>query len=150
MASKQLRRSIVVDGTPETVWPWLTDPKRELAWRTPEVIELERLDTGPLQAGSRFRGAMKVAGKRDTWVNELTTMDEPKQLAWRTLETTAPVSYPGSYHLEEVPGGTRVTIQLGPEARNLLGRLTLPVVTLVASRLARRFLRQLKGLVEAE
>lgn len=149
MASRQIQRSTVVDATPEDIWPWLVDAERELAWRTPEVIELERLDGGPLGTGSEFRGAIRVAGKRDAWVNELTIVDEPKQLAWRTVETTAPVASPGSYHLEPTAHGTRVTIELDQEAQNLLGRLALPVMGLVVPRVVDRFLRQLKELVEA-
>lgn len=94
MAAKQIRRSIVLDASPEDVWPWLVEAERELAWRTPEVTELQPLEGGPLGTGSQFRGAIRIAGKRDTWVNELTVVDEPKQLAWRTVEDHRPGRIP--------------------------------------------------------
>lgn len=149
MAGKQVCRSVLIDAVPQEVWPWLADAERELRWRAPQVVALERLDGGPLRPGSRFRGGAAVMGRRDTWVNEITAVDAPKRMSWRMVETTAPAWGHGSYELEETASGTRMTIQMDYEARTLLGRLLLPVfANLVGPRVIDGFLERLKGIVE--
>lgn len=146
---RQVRRSILIDATPVEVWVWLADEERELRWRSPQVVELERLDDGPLAPGSRFRGRAAVMGRGDLWVNEMTVVESPERMAWRMVDTTAPAWGHGSYQLEVGDGGTRMTIQMDYEARNALGRVLVPVFAgLVAPRVIDRFLRQLKQLVE--
>lgn len=150
MAGKQVRRSVLIAAAPQNIWPWLADVERELRWRAPQVVELERLDDGQLRPGSRFRRGAAVMGRRDTWVNEMTAIDAPKRMSWQMVETTAPAWGHGSYELEEVDEGTRMTIQMDYESRNLLGRLLVPAFAgLVAPRVIDGFLRQLKSLVEA-
>ncbi|MFP3906907.1 MAG: SRPBCC family protein [Acidimicrobiales bacterium] len=151
MGGRQIRRSILIDATPEQVWEWLVDAQRELRWRSPQVVELERLDDGPLTVGSRFRGGAAVMGRRDTWINEMTAVDPPKQMSWRMVETTAPAWGPGSYQLAEEADGTRMTIEIDYQPRKPIGRILVPVfTTLVAPRVIDGFLEQLKNIVEAQ
>lgn len=150
MGVTQVRRWILIDATPQDVWPWLADAERELAWRAPQVVELERLNDGPLGPGSRFRGAAAVIGRRDTWVNEMTAVDAPKAMSWKMTETTAPAWGPGRHELEETADGTRMTIQMDYEPRNLLGRVMVPLfANLVAPRVIDGFLGRPPVLHEA-
>lgn len=145
----QVRRSTTIVAPPEQVWPWLVDAERELAWRGPRITELEQLDDGPVQPGSRFRGSAEVMGSTDTWVNEITDVDEARLLAWRTLETTAPAWAPGRYELAPFGGSTRMTIHIDYEPRTLVGRLVLPVFARVMPpRIIDGFLEQLRVCVE--
>lgn len=145
-----VRRSIDIDASPSDVWTWLADPERELRWRSPQVVALEQLDEGPWRPGVRFRGTAEVLGREDTWVNRLTEVDEPRRLAWETVETTAPATAPGRYELEPVADGTRMTIHLEYTPRNLPGRILVPLVTrFVTPRVIDGFLRQLRDLAES-
>lgn len=145
-----VHRSIIIEATPAEIWPWLADAERELQWRGPQVVALEQLDDGPLRAGARFRGTAELLGDRATWVSEMTEIDAPRRMAWRAVETDAPAYAPGSYALEEVDGGTRMTITIDYEPASLKGRILLPLVTrLVIPRVIDGFLRQLRDLVEA-
>lgn len=41
-------------AAPEKIWEYFEDTEKELQWRGPEVVELEKLDSGPAQVGTRF------------------------------------------------------------------------------------------------
>lgn len=145
--SVRVRRTVVIDRQIEELWPLVTDLDSEQRWRAPWVRTLTQLDDEPLGAGTRIRGTTRIAGSTDTYVNEVTEYAPPRRYAWEGVEASGPVTSAGVYELEPAEDGrTRVTIEITYRGTSLLGRLQLPVVRLVASRIIDRMLGQLEDL----
>ncbi|MDX1622169.1 MAG: hypothetical protein R3320_14325, partial [Nitriliruptorales bacterium] len=57
-------QEIVIDRPPEDVWRWTVEnTDLEAQWRNLDgrgIQEVSRLDDGPLEAGSRFWGSVKI------------------------------------------------------------------------------------------
>lgn len=148
---------IVIDRPPEEVWRWtVADPERERRWRNLDgtgVQELQRLDSGPVAVGSRFRGTVKVGpGKPEAYVNEITECREHRLVSWETVEADGALGGRGNYRLTPLDGGerTRFTIQLDYPPQNFLGRLQRPVVRLLGRPMISRMIAKLKRLVESD
>ena len=109
----------------EEVWAFLVDDDRDVEWRSPWVRSVRALDDGPLGVGSRYETVYRFFGREEAVVVEITVVDPPRRLAWRQGgggPVTAPV---GSYELQTVDGGTRLTIGGSVDGHGLRG-LTVP------------------------
>lgn len=90
----------------ERLWSLTEDLE---AWPavTPTMTSVERLDDGPLRAGSRAR-VVQPRQRPATW--RVRAVEPPHVLVWET--TTAGVRLVAGHHLTEVEGGTRVLLVL--------------------------------------
>ena len=148
---------IVIDRPARDVWRWtVEDPERERQWRNLDgtgVQELERLDDGPVEVGSRFRGTVKVGpGAPQAYTNVVTELEEHRLVAWETTEAEGALGGRGSYRLAPLDGGdrTRFSIELDYPPQSFLGTLQRPVVRLLGRPMIARMIAKLKRLVEAE
>ena len=101
--------AVVVDASPASVWQVISDVTRTGEW-SHECREACWLDGAVAAApGVRFRGR-----NRQGWVRwgrkcEIITVDEPREIAWRTVST---LLYPDStvwrLRLEPLDQGTRI------------------------------------------
>ncbi len=104
---------------PETVFAALTDLDRAREW-VPGLVELERLDDGPLGPQSRWRETRTFMGKEATEEFEVTSYGPPAVLEFRTRgDGSHGGEYVFRYRLVPQESGTRV--QLRGEVRGLKG-----------------------------
>ena len=106
---------MTIDATPEQLWPLVTDPRLPVG-QSPELQEVELVDEGPLQVGSRFRGHNR---RGDTgWSTECTveTFAAPSAYAWAVGDPAEAISRFGFTLTPAAGGGTVVTqwVRLGP------------------------------------
>ena len=79
----QTARSTDLAKPPEEVFPYLFDDDKVPQWTT-GLERYERLDSGPLGRGSRFREALEVSGQRIDGELEITAYDPPHSAESRT------------------------------------------------------------------
>jgi hypothetical protein len=119
------------DTTPDQVWAVVADVTRTGEW-SHECAVVELLDGATHVApGARFRGRNRIGRRRWSRVNEVLSVDAPRELAWRTVPTRRfPDSTVWRIRVEADPaGGTRVVqsyevVKLNPVVDRLLYLVT--------------------------
>ena len=109
---------------PDRVWS-LTEDLAGWPRITPTLTSVERLDDGPLRAGSRAR---VVQPRQRPAIWRVRSVEPPRAFVWEA--TTAGVQLVAGHHLTEVDGGTRnllVLDVLGARAP-VVGRLARPMM----------------------
>ncbi len=109
---------------PDRVWS-LTEDVAGWPDVTPTMTSVERLDEGPLRAGSRAR---VVQPRQRPAIWRVRSVEPPRAFVWEA--TTAGVQLVAGHHLTEVDGGTRnllVLDVLGARAP-VVGRLAGPMM----------------------
>ena len=102
----QTARSTDLAKPPEEVFPYLFDDDKVPQWTT-GLERYERLDSGPLGRGSRFREALEVSGQRIDGELEITAYDPPRGAESRTEVRGVDIVF--TYELEPSGAGTRLT-----------------------------------------
>jgi hypothetical protein len=114
--------SAVLGRSPEVVFHAAADPECQLVWDAATLRSVEKLSTGALGPGARYRGDFKGFGKVEYEFAEY----EPG----RRFAHVARIKMGEMRHVftfEEVPQGTRMT-QEGRLEPNAIGRLLGPVM----------------------
>jgi uncharacterized protein YndB with AHSA1/START domain len=130
---------------PEEVFALVTDPAKLSVWQDAE--EVQQLTDGPVRAGTRFREAHKVMGRRRVELTEVVEYDPGRLFHVRVVEGP-----PVDAHWEFTPtpdGGTRLT--LTPLA-HLAGRARIAnrAMEYMTALAFRRFHRRLKRALEQD
>jgi carbon monoxide dehydrogenase subunit G len=133
-----------IERSPEEVWAILMDPAKAPLWEKAVVVS-ERLDDGPLGVGSRFRKTVSLLGRRFDVDFEIVEYRDLRHCS--VLLIAGPITGGGSYSVEPVPGGTRLTYGLRHQMKGLL-RMVGPVMQRRYPRLLARDLATLKLAVE--
>ena len=120
----------VVRHPRDRVFRAAADPQQQLKWDPHTLKSVEKLTSGPLGRGSRYRGTFKGFGTVDY---EFAEFDEPNRFAHLANVRVGRMRH--TFTFDDVPEGTRVT-QVGELQPNLMGRLMGPVF---ARKIARRF-----------
>lgn len=133
-----------LDGSPEEVWEFLLDPSNAPIWEH-AVVSSERLDDGPIGAGARFRKTVSLVGKRIDVDFEIAEYQPARHCS--VVLVAGPIEGGGSYSLEPIPGGTRLTYGLRHAMRGML-KIAEPVLRRAYPKLLARDLASLKLAVE--
>jgi uncharacterized protein YndB with AHSA1/START domain len=97
---------VEIHAPPQRVWHVMQDVERWPEW-TPSVTSIERLDEGPLAAGSRAR-IRQAKLLPATW--RVTAIEEGKGFTWVTRGPGVTVT--GHHVVEPIPHGSRATLSL--------------------------------------
>lgn len=110
-----------ITARPEHVFRTMTDLDGASEWM-PNLLELERLDDGPLVVGSEWRESRRMFGREATEHFEVTGLDAPRTLALR-VDGAKGSSKKGEYlfHYELTPDGDETVVRLDGEIRGLDG-----------------------------
>ncbi|MFC2153716.1 SRPBCC family protein [Actinomycetota bacterium] len=139
--------SVVMKITREDLRAFLRSTDNQTMWQS-NLIELTKLDDGDPQLGTKYRGVVKVAGRKVEWTAEIVEWDD---LAFYTLKTIeASIGFEMRYTFDEVPGGTKVTVhqEIAPFG-GFFGKLADPVVTRMYARDVKANLGKLKDVMES-
>jgi len=118
-------RSVEISKPPADVFPWLLEEDRVPRWTT-GLESYERLDSGPLGRGARFRQALEVSGQRFTVELEVTEYDPP-QSATSSFQIRG-VDVVNRYVLSDGGGTTTLTQSLEAKGGGLKGRVFIPMI----------------------
>ncbi|MEA2399186.1 MAG: hypothetical protein QOK25_2742 [Thermoleophilaceae bacterium] len=144
----KLEREIDIQASPDRVYDVLTDPRCLGDWVTIQE-ELEEAPDGDLEAGSRLRQRMRVAGKRFRLSWTVVQADRPSRVVW---EGKGPMGSKATaiYELSgDGDGGTRFSYMNEYELPGgPAGRIAGRAILAASGREADRTLDRLKALVE--
>ncbi len=117
--------SVEIPRPPADVFPWLLEEDRVPRW-TGQLERYERLDGGPLGAGSRLRQVLDVSGRTIDVELEVTGYEPPSGA--QTRFSTNGIEVVNSYALAASGSGTRLTQSVEAKPSGLTARLLVPVV----------------------
>jgi hypothetical protein len=117
-------RSVDLGRPPGEVFAWLFDEERVPQW-TSGLEAYERLDSGPLGRGSRFRQQLLVSGQRFTVEMEITEFDPPR--AATTRFEVRGIDVVNAYTLTGT-GPTTLTQSVEASGGGLKGRFMIPML----------------------
>ena len=117
--------SVEIPRSPADVFPWLLEEEKVPRW-TGHLERYERLDGGPLGAGSRLRQVLDVSGRRIDVELEITGYEPPSGA--QTRFSTNGIEVVNSYALAAAGAGTRLTQSVEAKPSGLTARMLVPVV----------------------
>jgi len=140
-------QSVVIKATPEEIFQFVIMPSNEPKWRLKSVNSGLRTE-GPMQVGAvGYSTAETGRGKQDTVDWKVTKFDNNTHATWEWC--TGPIEGTGGYLVEEVDGGTRVTLEAHVRMPGLAGWLMSPVVKLMGSNMNKADVENLKKVIES-
>lgn len=143
-----VEESIIIERPPETVFRLTTDPRNVPSY-SPNIVEYEKLQDGPMEVGARVRGSVKVAGRRMDFVYEVIEFDPPRLFVAKTVES--PIPFRVTQHYEETATGTRLDwLAKSDGFGGFFGELTESAVTSLYARDLQSDLERLKRFIESE
>ena len=130
---------------PAEVFDYFVDFSKASRWRQ-YVRTMERLDDGPLRAGSRLRVTMDLMGEEYVFEMDVLSCERPSLWRHRTNET----DFFGhvEYRFEPEFAGTRVTLTIEAKPVGLYGWLAAPLMWLRRKKPYADQLPQLKRVLE--
>lgn len=139
------QHTILISRSPEDVFDFFADFSKASSWRQ-YVRTMERLDDGPLRAGSRVHVTMDLNAEPYVFDMEVLACERPSRWRHRTNET----DFRGyvEYRFEPEQGGTRVTLTIEAKPAGLYGWLGLPLLFLSRNKSYTEQLPQLKRAME--
>lgn len=123
-------RTFTVKPTPDVVVDYLADFTHAEEW-DPGTESCTRLDTGPIQVGSRFHNESKIAGVSTELVYELVTLDADKVVLRGENDSATSTD---AITVTPKDGGSEITYEAVIEAKGV-GKLAEPLMKLVFERI---------------
>ena len=118
-------RSVEIPRPPEEGFPWLFEEDKVPQWTT-GLEHYERLDSGPLGQGARFRQQLEVSGQRFTVEMEVFEYHPPGAAA-SSFELRG-IDVVTRYALADSGGATRLTQSVEASGGGIKGRLFIPMI----------------------
>jgi uncharacterized protein YndB with AHSA1/START domain len=117
---------VTVAADPQTVWDYMTDPRREPEW-IGGLKEAHLQGEPPLKQGSRVERTAGFLGKKIEYVNEVTIFDPPHVLEMRSVKAPFPmhITYtvgPDGTVRNRVQGGGRLQSLMAPMVKRNIQR----------------------------
>jgi hypothetical protein len=141
----RIEGGIVIGRPVDVVFDYVADQSNEPQYN-PQMVRAEKITSGPVRKGTRFRSAVASRGRTVEMLIECTGYDRPKLLATTTTMAQADIGY--TLRFEPIPAGTlmRWSGQVRPKgALRLLG----PVITWLGIGQEQRIWTALKQHLEA-
>ena len=123
-------RTFTVKPTPDVVVDYLADFTHAEEW-DPGTESCTRLDSGPIQVGSRFHNESKIAGVSTELVYELITLDADKVVLRGENDSATSTD---TITVTPQDGGSEITYEAVIEAKGV-GKLAEPLMKLVFERI---------------
>ena len=112
-----------------------------------EVVEIRRLDQGPISEGSRFVMVRRDFGRTEEAVNEVVELVPGRRIAFRHVDEK--MDFHIAFNFDPVAEGTQLRIEVGAQPHGAM-RLITPMLRLRMPRIAVRNSERIRQLVESE
>ena len=138
---------IVINRSVEQVFDFVADERNEPRFN-PKMLTVEKVTSGPVGEGTRFRTQIKAARQRNAEMSvELTAYERPRRLT--SVSKLSNMEIEGTLTFDPVPEGTRMRWSWDLVPRGIL-RLATPVIGLIGRREERTIWTSLKHLLERD
>ena len=97
--------SIVAKVDPKVAYSYVADLNRHVEW-SPDNLQIQPEQTGPIQVGSRFKTVGHLQGKPNPSTVEVVAMEEPRLFAFKSTDGNSEWLHEFSFVPES--GGTRI------------------------------------------
>ena len=141
----KVERSIVIERPLGEVWEFVQDTSKDALWQT-TLVESQVLTEGPRRVGTQVQEIRRFLGVKIPMTLEVTAFEPERTSSLKAVSGGIPLS--GSYRLESLDGGTRLTVTGELEAHRLF-KLAEPVFARMTTRELEASLGHLKDLLEA-
>lgn len=126
----RIEGEILIGRQIEEVFDFVADERNEPRYN-PRMTRAEKISSGPIGVGTRFRSVMTGVGRAAEMTIEFTVFDRPRQLASRTHLSNMDIE--GVLLFESVSEGTRMRWVWDMEPRGF-SKLLRPLVRWVGKR----------------
>lgn len=148
---KDTRYSTEFAATPAKIWPFLEDPERIKQWMV-GVVDDRPTSDGPLGVGSTFEMDIREGRRITTYQGEITAYERESRMGIKMVGGCGrkPFTMHADYRLTPLGGGrTRLDYLCRVDFPDgFFYRLVMPLFGLMAKMMIRKFMRNLRGLVE--
>lgn len=135
----QTNVSVLINRPPVEVFARLIDFDQWPQWGGGNLVSMEQVSPGPLQAGAQLRQVNKLGGKPTATLVQVTHLVPNEALG---IERS---NLRGTFTLEPIPTGTRLSANFAVEATGL----SAPLYRMFLKQFVASDLRKFKALVEA-
>lgn len=142
----KIKGEITIQRPVEVVFDCVADQTREPEYN-PNMVRAQKVTAGPIGKGTRFRSAVRSAGRIAEMVIETTAYDRPNLLASTTTMEQMDIDYTLTF--ERVDQGTRMRWSGDARPKGAL-RLLGPLVGWMGTRQERRIWMDLKSHLESK
>jgi uncharacterized membrane protein len=130
----------------EEVFDAVADERNEPRYN-PRLLWVEKISSGPIGRGTRFRAATKTIGRPVEMTIEFTDYQRPRRLGSSTHMPTMEIE--GALSFDTVPQGTRMRWSWELQPQGVL-RLLTPLITLMGRRQEETMWAGLKRFLETQ
>jgi Polyketide cyclase / dehydrase and lipid transport len=146
VSGAQIAGEIIIQRSAAEVFDFVADERNEPSYN-PQLVAAEKLTSGPVGAGTRYRAEARTKGGRTALMTiEITGYDRPRRLESST--TLAMMDIHGTLTFQPVDHGTRMRWSWQVWPRGLL-RLATPAIAWQGRRQEQAIWASLKRYLEA-
>lgn len=135
---------ILINRPVEDVFDFVADERNEPRYN-PRMLRAEKISSGPIERGTRFRAEIRTMRRPARMTIEFTEYDRPRRLG--SLTHLSRMDIQGILTFEPVPEGTRMRWSWEMETSGVL-KLMSPLVAWMGQRQERSIWTNLKHLLE--
>ena len=139
--------TVVIARPVGEVFDFLTLAENLPRWDS-SILECVQVSSGAVTAGTRYRGASRIVGRRIEWTTEVTEFVPGVRMTSRSVE--GPLTFTVSYEVSSCPAGTTLRYRLAAESGlgGAFGRALEPIVERAQTKVVRTNLDKLASLLE--
>jgi carbon monoxide dehydrogenase subunit G len=135
---------ITIRRSPQEVAAYMFDPAHDPNW-IGGISEAERLDGGPIAAGSRVRRRASFMGRRIDYVMEIVTFEPDRRLVMHAIQAPMPMDV--TYEVEPSGSDARARVRVQGHAGNIY-RIASPLIGVQVRRSITSDVERLKRILE--
>jgi uncharacterized membrane protein len=141
-----VEEEVFIARSVEEVYDFVATAENLPVWDS-SIMEAERLGSGPMEVGARWRGVSKILGRRFEWTTEVTELEYPTRMTSRAIEGKLQFEVTNTFEARD--GGTRFTykVEAASGLGGVFGRLADPIVEKAQGRTVRANLDTLAELL---
>ena len=137
----RVSETTTIARAPQEIFDIAADPHTQLKWDPATLKHVEKLSSGPLAQGARYRGEFKGFGIVEY---EFAVYEPGKRFAHHAVMNIGEMQH--IFEFEAVPEGTRLTQTLLVEPKGI-GKLLAPIMPMMLRRRLRTINAEIRGYV---
>ena len=139
--------TVVIARPVGEVFDFLTLAENLPRWDS-SILECVQVSSGAVTAGTRYRGASRIVGRRIEWTTEVTEFVPGVRMASQSVEGS--LTFAVSYEVSASPAGTTLRYRLAAESGlgGAFGRALEPIVERAQTKVVRTNLDKLASLLK--